>query len=143
MSQTDNKQLLRSAEEFYGCCQTDVKLIQSCAECFLNELADETDHWFVETCSKPHLIVMVKLHGYRYSYVPAKILRFDKENVFVRLFEELNVADVPYKDCLLYAKQMPSTTKALRKSLKAFTVSTVLMSLFAFETTLDYSIFLT
>lgn len=83
---------------------------------------------------------MVKLC--RYPYVPAKVLGFDKEKVFVRLFEELNVADVPYKDCLLYAKQMPkSKTKALRKSMKAITVSTALMSLFAFEATLDYSIF--
>lgn len=102
----------------------DVRLIQSCAECFLNELADETDKWFTQTCSKPHLLVTVKLKSY--SFFPAKIMAFDKETVFVRLFEELSVADLPYNDCLLYSiRDIPSKQKNWRTIAKANKVSTL------------------
>lgn len=78
--------------------------IESCSECYL--AANTKEDWFIEVCSKPHLIVWAKLKGF--PFWPAKVMGITLQHmVNVRFFGDHDRAQIPVKDCYLYSKESP------------------------------------
>lgn len=92
------------AESLSELCHRDVKSIQTCAECFEYWAIDPNDY-FAKVCTKPHLIVYAKAHGF--PYWPAKVLAINNRLANVAFFGEHTQADVPIKNCILYTKRNP------------------------------------
>lgn len=91
--------------------------IDTCHECYYNANTCKTD-WFVEVCSRPHILVWAKLKGF--PYWPAKAMTTNSQGmVDVRFFGDHDRAFVPIRECYLYSMDHPSpiTVKSKRQSI--------------------------
>lgn len=78
--------------------------IESCSECYF--AANTKENWFIDVCSKPHLIVWAKLKGF--PFWPAKVMGISMNSmVSVRFFGDHDRAQIPIKECYLYSKDSP------------------------------------
>lgn len=80
--------------------------IETCHECYYN--ANTKKDWFIEVCSKPHMLLWAKLKSF--PYWPAKAMVVNAQQlVSVRFFGDHDRAWVPVKDCYLYSSKDPNT----------------------------------
>lgn len=89
--------------------------IDTCYECYYRANTFKVD-WFVEVCSRPHILVWAKLKGF--PYWPAKAMCTSPQGVVdVRFFGEHDRAFVSNRDCFLYSQEHPSpvTVKSYRR----------------------------
>lgn len=112
-----NVKLLAVAKGVFKICKQEIYDIDTCHECYLNANTCKTD-WFVEVCSRPHILVWAKLKGF--PCWPAKAMTTNLQGmVDVRFFGDHDRAFVPIRDCFLYSKDHPNpiTVKSKRQSI--------------------------
>lgn len=109
--------LLAIAKAVFKICKQEIYDIDTCHECYYNANTCKTD-WFVEVCSRPHILVWAKLKGF--PYWPAKAMTTNLQGmVDVRFFGDHDRAFVPIRECYLYSKDHPNpiTVKSKRQSI--------------------------
>ncbi|XP_023721247.1 uncharacterized protein LOC111872013 isoform X4 [Cryptotermes secundus] len=95
-------------------CKQEMSEIENCPDCYLNAHTRK-DSWFIEVCRKPHILVWAKLKGF--PFWPAKVMRTNKEGmVDVRFFGAHDRAWVPVRECFLYSKAMPGSTRNKKRN---------------------------
>ncbi|XP_037049728.1 protein kinase C-binding protein 1-like [Bradysia coprophila] len=112
-----NVKLLALAKSVFKIGKQEIYDIDTCHECYYNANTCKTD-WFVEICSRPHILVWAKLKGF--PYWPAKVMTTNLQGmVDVRFFGDHDRAFVPIRECYLYSKEHPNpiTVKTKRQSI--------------------------
>lgn len=100
----DDAKLMKAIKTLSENCHRDISSIEKCSECF-NARTNDQLCYFTKVCSKPHLLVYVKTP--KNPFWPAKVMLFKDGMANVEFFGDHSQADVPVKDCLLYANHMP------------------------------------
>lgn len=109
----ENAKIMSAAKNLLKVCKQEIYEIDTCHECYLNANT-EKDNWFVEVCSRPHIILWAKLKGF--PYWPAKAMGYSSEKgVDVRFFGDHDRAYVPVKDCFLYSRSDPNPPTSKHK----------------------------
>lgn len=87
-------------------CRYELLQIEACFECYYKANTGH-DEWFIEVCSKPHLLLWAKLRGF--PFWPAKAMNVNeaKEQVLVNFFGEHQHAWIDVKNCFLYSFEYP------------------------------------
>lgn len=94
---SENYKLMSAAKNLMKVCKQEMYDIETCHECYLNANS-EKENWFVEVCTKPHLVLWAKLKGF--PYWPAKAMAYSiDKGVDVRFFGEHDRAFVPGLCC--------------------------------------------
>lgn len=97
---------MSAAKYLLKICKQETYDIDTCFECYLNANSKK-ENWFVEVCSKPHMVLWAKLKGF--PYWPAKAMALQNAQlVDVRFFGDHDRAFVPIKDCFLYSQSDPN-----------------------------------
>ncbi|KAJ6635178.1 Protein kinase C-binding protein 1 [Pseudolycoriella hygida] len=112
-----NVKLLAIAKTLFKVSKQEIYDIDTCHECYYNANTFQAD-WFVEVCSRPHILVWAKLKGF--PYWPAKAMTTNSQGmVDVRFFGDHDRAFVPIRECFLYSKDHPNpiTVKSKRQSI--------------------------
>lgn len=87
--------------------------IETCFECY--QKANQSADWFVEVCTKPHILLWAKLKGF--PHWPAKGMAVNSAGlVDVRFFGDHDRAWVPVKDCYLYSEKDPNTSGKTKRN---------------------------
>lgn len=111
----NNSKITNFAKGIVKVCRQEVTEIDTCSECYYN--ANTRKDWFVEVCSKPHMLLWAKLKGF--PYWPAKSMGINGALVNVRFFGDHDRAYVPIKECFLYSENDPNPpTKQNKKTIK-------------------------
>lgn len=98
-------------------CKQEMYDIETCPECYFNANIRKSS-WFVEVCSRPHILLWAKLKGF--PYWPAKAMGLNAAAlVDVRFFGDHDRAWIPIRDCYLFseADPNPQTNKFKRHSI--------------------------
>ncbi|ODN05111.1 Protein kinase C-binding protein 1 [Orchesella cincta] len=93
-----------AAKRLLKVCKQELAEIETCPECYTNA-HEKPEHWFVEACKRPHILVWAKLKGF--PFWPAKAMKIKENDVDVRFFGQHDRAWVSMKDCFLYSEEMP------------------------------------
>ncbi|CAL8073120.1 unnamed protein product [Orchesella dallaii] len=93
-----------AAKRLLKVCKQELTEIETCPECYTNA-HEKPEHWFVEACKRPHILVWAKLKGF--PFWPAKAMKIKENDVDVRFFGQHDRAWVSMKDCFLYSEEMP------------------------------------
>jgi protein kinase C-binding protein 1 len=93
-------------------CKMEMTEIDTCPECYEN--ANTKKNWFVEVCSRPHILLWAKLKGF--PYWPAKAMAVNASLVDVRFFGKHDKAWLPVKDCFLYSADDPNQPKRYKNN---------------------------
>lgn len=104
--------MISTAKSIIKTCKQEIHEIETCPECYYN--ANNCKNWFVEVCSKPHVILWAKLKGF--PFWPAKAMTTNGQLVNVRFFGDHDRAYVPIRDCYLYSEQNPNVSLKAKKS---------------------------
>lgn len=59
---TDQSKLTTAAKAIIKICKQEMGEIETCSECYLNANTKKNT-WFIEVCSKPHILLWAKLKG--------------------------------------------------------------------------------
>lgn len=113
-----NSKLLAIAKIIVKICKQEMYDIETCSECYVNANTKKTTNWFVEICTRPHIILWAKLKGF--PYWPAKAMGVNSSaHVDVRFFGDHDRAWVPIRECFLYclADPNPPAAKYKRQSI--------------------------
>lgn len=86
-------------------CQSDVKSIKTCSDCFEYWTNDHKDY-FTNVCAKPHLLVFAKLPNY--PLWPAKVMSINGNKALVTFFGDHTQEDIPLTKCFLYSDEFIS-----------------------------------
>ncbi|XP_059621790.1 MYND-type zinc finger-containing chromatin reader Zmynd8-like [Phlebotomus argentipes] len=107
--------LLKVVKSLVRVCKQEMNEIETCSECYYN--ANTQADWFVEVCTKPHILLWAKLKGF--PYWPAKGMAVNgATSVDVRFFGAHDRAWVPLKECYLYSEKNPSQGKTKRNNIE-------------------------
>uniref|UniRef100_A0A1L8DN42 Putative kinase c-binding protein 1 n=1 Tax=Nyssomyia neivai TaxID=330878 RepID=A0A1L8DN42_9DIPT len=107
--------LLKVVKSLVRVCKQEMNEIETCSECYYN--ANTQKDWFVEVCTKPHILLWAKLKGF--PYWPAKGMAVNgTTSVDVRFFGAHDRAWVPIKECFLYSEKNPSQGKTKRNNIE-------------------------
>ncbi|CAL8119840.1 unnamed protein product [Orchesella dallaii] len=93
-----------AAKRLLKVCKEELSEIETCPECYTNAHG-KPEHWFVEACKRPHILVWAKLKGF--PFWPAKAMKIKENDVNVQFFGQHEKVWVPVKDCFLYSEEMP------------------------------------
>uniref|UniRef100_A0A1B0ESV0 Putative kinase c-binding protein 1 n=1 Tax=Lutzomyia longipalpis TaxID=7200 RepID=A0A1B0ESV0_LUTLO len=95
--------LLKVVKSLVRVCKQEMNEIETCSECYYN--ANTQKDWFVEVCTKPHILLWAKLKGF--PYWPAKGMAVNgttsvdgktKRNNIERCIKEIDVHIAKIKD---------------------------------------------
>uniref|UniRef100_A0A182TXC6 Protein kinase C-binding protein 1 n=1 Tax=Anopheles melas TaxID=34690 RepID=A0A182TXC6_9DIPT len=107
--------LVKIARTMFKRGKQEMEEMEPCQECYIKANTKSDTNWFIEPCSKPHLLLWAKLKGY--PYWPAKLYGTNANHqAHVRFFGDHDRAWLPVKDCYLYAKRNPNPQKVVMKS---------------------------
>lgn len=103
--------ILGTIRELLKYCESELKNITSCVECYENK--HTKPDWRSLPCSKPHLILWVKLDNEvvtpdsllkgDISYWPVKLLSVDDSAANVIFFGHSELVVIPTKNCFIYS----------------------------------------
>lgn len=101
----DNRRITDATKTVSELCQREVHNIRVCAECYHIWL--NSPIYFTKVCSKPHLLVYVKLVDQ--PYWPAKVMQANANDKFVNVvyFGEHSQENVLATNCILYTDRLP------------------------------------
>ncbi|GAB0100416.1 hypothetical protein DMENIID0001_164560 [Sergentomyia squamirostris] len=107
--------LMKFVKSLVKVCKQEINEIETCSECYYN--ANTKTDWFVEVCTRPHILLWAKLKGF--PYWPAKGMAVNgTTSVDVRFFGAHDRAWVPVKECFLYSEKNPSPVKTKRNNIE-------------------------
>lgn len=93
---------MENIETFLENCQRDIKSIKTCVDCFKYWIKDRKNY-FTRVCTKPHLLVFVKITGY--PLWPAKVMSINGKMANVEFFDDHTQADIQLSKCFLYSEK--------------------------------------
>uniref|UniRef100_A0A182N674 Protein kinase C-binding protein 1 n=1 Tax=Anopheles dirus TaxID=7168 RepID=A0A182N674_9DIPT len=113
---------LKHAQTMAKICKSELQEIDPCHECYIKAHTFEPE-WFIQPCSKPHLLVWAKLKGF--PYWPGKLLEVNTANhAHVRFFgDQHDRAWIPEKECYIFSQRDINQTKNKKQSQTGLTIS--------------------
>lgn len=106
-------QIQKASKRLIGFMEQHIQFIEmiSCDECYGNAHEYETKFIITKPCSKPHLLLWVKVRGY--CYWPAKVmtLSIDNKKINVQFFGDYSGSYLSVNNCFVYSKENPEKTK--------------------------------
>lgn len=107
---TDDAGAIEATKWLINFTKGEIYTIRLCHECYWRANKHQ-DNWFIELCTKPHLLVWAKQKGFPYWVAKLMAVDCDKQTVDVQFFGggHERLENFSPKDCYMYSKINPTT----------------------------------